>query len=118
MIPLSDEGLFVLNQIWIMLYKEYKHTEVPEGHADPCYNIRCQQPKCITCGQRVIFSYLIGVYNYTNPNYILSYEDDPELTKTLKAVIRNIKFLPTFNKLQEVVHDRLQRFSTDREKEQ
>jgi hypothetical protein len=114
-IPLNDDGLFVLGQIWIMLYKEYKHTDLPEGHPDPCYNIRCKQPKCITCGQRVIFSYLIAVYNYTNPNYILSHEDDPELTKALKAVIRNIKFLPTFNKLQMVVHDRLREFSIQRQ---
>jgi hypothetical protein len=119
----NDEGFRQANQLWVMIYKHFKSVKPPSDDKHPdsstCNDIRCKNTSCITCAQRTLFAYFLTVYNARRVQdktpYILASGPENDLVKTMKTIIFNLKHLPNYEALADVVNERLAPFAKSSE---
>jgi hypothetical protein len=109
LLPFNDDGLIKIQKIYTWLKRHNYSVEYykKEMDNDPniCYNIRCMEYNCNNPIKsiRVVFCYIIRVYNDENQANILTYglETDKELTNVLRYIAINLKHFTNYEIFSE-----------------
>lgn len=112
LLTFDDEGLFKLQDIYIMKLRKNRGIEKP-NNSITCFNIRCQIDECscsIYKSLKSIYCYIIRAYNNANPNNIITYGNynNKNFSLIIHYIIMNLKHFTTYNMFIEFTTNKIQ----------
>jgi hypothetical protein len=108
LLPFNDDGLTRIQKIYTWLKRHNQDVEVlDKNNHNVCHIIRCSDKRCDnpTRSIKIIFCYIVRVYNQENPDNILTYglETSKDFSEVLRYISINVKHFTNYSIFSQFV---------------